>query len=237
MLNLFYSYNTSVDDAYIITIKGNKYSEEYSKRCQQSCKAVGQSYKTWDAFDGTDKSKGIQIPDHSKDDALTQILKVTDHYLTRGEVACALSHISLWRHCAAIDKPIIVLEHDAIMVNKFEHHGSFNSIVYLGGTEWTVKKWPMLSIPPHASEGPNYHFICRAHAYSIDPTMAKNLLAYVIENGICRPLDIMMRVDKFHVTHQGLYAYDNNLDQTNDTSIKARALNGRTTERNDKLEW
>lgn len=237
MLNLFYSYDTRVDDAYIITIKGNKYSEEYSRRCQRSCEAVGQSYKIWDAFDGTDKTKGIQIPDHSKDDAITQILKVTDHYLTRGEVACALSHISLWRHCATIDKPIVVLEHDAIMVQKFEQHGSFNSIVYLGGTEWTVKKWPMLAIPPHASEGPNYHFICRAHAYSIDPTMAKNLLAYVIENGICRPLDIMMRADKFNITHQGLFAYDNNLDQTNDTSIKARALTGRTTERNDKLEW
>lgn len=192
------------------------------------------SYVVWDAFDGTGNT--IIAPDHSKNETVTNIVKITDHYLTRGEVACALSHISLWVHCARIDQPIVILEHDSIMVKKFTSHDSYNSIVYLGGNEWAKKNWPIYPIPPHASEGPNYHFICRAHAYSIDPPMAKNLIAHVLKYGICAPLDIMMRTDIFNITHQGLYAYDENDDYTN-TTIKQRPLEGRTTKRNDRLEY
>ena len=79
-----------------------------------------------------------------------------------------------------------------------------------------------------------YHFICRAHAYSIDPAIAKNLLSYALNMGICAPLDIMIRADIFHITHQGLYAYDIATDKQT-TTIKARPLEGRTTKRNDRL--
>jgi hypothetical protein len=190
-------------------------------------------YKVWDAYNGLNNP--IVVPDHSKDCSVMNMLKITDHYLTRGEVACALSHISLWVHCAKIDKPIVILEHDAVMVERFEQHQSYNSIVYLGGSEWAQQGWKIYPIPPHASEGPNYHFICRAHAYSIDPAMAKNLISHVVKMGICAPLDIMLRADLFNITHQGLYAYDVMSDKT-DTTIKARPFEGRTTKRNDKLE-
>lgn len=234
MNTLFFSYDNIVESAYIITVKGNQASEKYSLRCQESCQKVGMPYKVWDAFNGT--GNDIQVPQHSINDPITKILKITDHYMTRGEVACALSHISLWRHCAEIDKPIVILEHDAIMLKKIESLESFNAITYLGGSEWAKQGWKIYHIPPHASEGPNYHFICRAHAYAIDPAMAKNLLAHVIKNGLLGPLDIMMRADLFNITHQGLYAYDENVDKTNDTTIKARPQDGRSTVRNDKLK-
>lgn len=236
MLNLYRSNTVAVDKAYIITVKDNKSSENRSLRCQKSCDDVGMEYQVWDAYDGT-RDNNIIVPDHLKDNQLMSMIKITDHYLTRGEVACALSHISLWAHCATIDKPIVILEHDSIMKQKFDTHASYNSIVYLGGNEWARAGWPVLPIPPHASEGPNYLFICRAHAYSIDPQMAKNLLSYVLKMGICAPLDIMLRADLFHITHQGLYAYDLNDDMVYDTTIKSRPLKGRTTERNDRLEW
>lgn len=233
MKSLYRSNVLDVESAYIITVKGNKTSEEYSNRCQLSCEQVGMPYKVWDAFDGT--SSSIVTPAQCKTETITQMVKVTDHYMTKGEVACALSHISLWAHCAMIDRPIVILEHDAVMVKKFSRHESYNTVVYLGGSEWHDSKWPIMSVPPHASEGPNYLFICRAHAYSIDPIMAKNLLAHVIKMGICAPLDIMMRADLFNITHQGLYAYDKNINKTTDTTIAARPTAGRTTSRNDNL--
>jgi hypothetical protein len=189
-------------------------------------------YKIWAAYNGIENP--IKEPDHSKNASIMSMIKITDHYLTRGEVACALSHISLWAHCAAIDQPIVILEHDAVMVQAFRQHQSYNSIVYLGGSEWAEQGWKVYPIPPHASEGPNYHFICRAHAYSIDPAMAKNLLSYVLKMGISAPLDIMLRADLFHITHQGLYAYDISTDKST-TTIKARPSEGRTTRRNDAL--
>lgn len=229
MRSLFYSYNINVSKAFIITVKGNSKSEQLAKRCADSCDRAGMPYQYWDAFDGT---RGvITPPSHSAHETMTSIVKVTDHYMTRGEVACALSHISLWVHCAMIDQPIVVLEHDAVMLEKFLHHNSYNTIVYLGGSEWVEDKWPLTYIPPHATEGPNYHFICRAHAYSIDPPMAKNLLAHVLKMGIHAPLDIMMRADLFNITHQGVFAYD----KPDGTTIQSRPMDGRTTKRNDKL--
>lgn len=226
----------AVESAYIITVKGNESSERYSKQCQDSCDQVGMPYKVWDAYDGIGTPGVIRPPENMKDDSVMNMLKITDHYMTRGEVACSLSHISLWVHCALIDRPIVILEHDTVMIRKFEEHQSYNSIVYLGGTEWAVQDWPIYPIPPHASEGKNYLFICRAHAYSIDPVMAKNLISHVLKLGIHSPLDIMLRADIFNITHQGLYATDvpSRLD---DTTIKSRPTEGRTTIRNENLEW
>lgn len=236
MKSLFFSYDLNIDNAYIITLKNNEGSQKHSKRCQESCEKVGQSFVVWDAYDGL--SDQIETPEHSINNPLMKMLKVTDHYLTRGEVACALSHISLWSRCAEIDKPIIILEHDAIMLRKLEKFCTYNAIMYLGGVEWAKMNWPVLQgFPPHATEGPNYHFICRAHAYAIDPPMAKNLLSHVLKFGICAPLDIMLRADIFNITHNGVYAYDENLNKTNDTTIKNRPLEGRTTKRNDKLSY
>ena len=230
---LFNTYNLSVDKAYIITVKGNKASEEHSRTCQDSCNAVGMPYTVWDAVDAT--GGGLVMPEQLKDDKFFNMLKIQDHYMTRGEVACALSHISLWYHCATIDQPIVILEHDAIMVKPFREFKGLNTIFYLGGSEWALQNWPMYDVPVLASEGPNYRFICRAHAYAIDPFMARNLLAHVIKNGIIAPLDIMMRADLFNITHDGLYAYDKNYDKVTDTIIKNRPLGGRTTMRNDDL--
>jgi hypothetical protein len=235
MLNLFYSHNVGIENSYIITVKNHARSEERSKRCQQSCDKVGMSYRVWDAYDGTGNT--IIEPDHSKNNSFMSMLKITDHYLTKGELACALSHISLWVRCVEIDRPIVILEHDAVVVNKIEALNSYNSIVYLGGSEWARSNWPMTPVPPHATEGPNYHFICRAHAYAIDPAVAKNMLAHVLKMGIGAPLDIILRTDIFSVTHQGLIAYDDNDDSVFDTTIKGRPLQGRTTKRNDKLSY
>jgi GR25 family glycosyltransferase involved in LPS biosynthesis len=87
--------------AYIIRVVGNAASEEKAKRCAVSCEKVGQPYEFWDAYDGL--ADEIKAPAHHN--AVMDCIKVTDHYLTRGEVACALSHISLWAKCVLKTSP------------------------------------------------------------------------------------------------------------------------------------
>jgi hypothetical protein len=217
--------------AYIIRVEGHEDSEEKSAHCAESCDKVGQEWEYWEAYNGLDG----EIKDASHHNAIMECLKVTDHYMTRGEVACALSHISLWAKCVIEDQPLIVLEHDAVMVEKYEHHAVYNSICYLGGHEQVKQGWKVLPTPPHASEGPNYHFICRAHAYAIDPAVAKNMLAHVLKMGICGPLDILLRADIFPIHQMGLYAYNEWDGDKMNTTIKGRPLEGRSTERNDDL--
>lgn len=230
MKSLFFSYNLNVDCAYIIRVKGHNRSEELAKECAKSCEEVGMPYEFWDAYDGTEEV--IKPPRHHGQ--FMNMIKVVDHYMTKGEVACALSHISLWAKCVEDDKPLVVLEHDAIMLSAYRNHGIYNSICYLGGNEQVVKNWDVLPIPPHASEGPNHHFICRAHAYSIDPAVAKNMLAHVLKFGLTGPLDIMLRTDIFPIHQMGLFAYDKTYEGT---TIGGRATEGRSTTRNDNLQF
>jgi len=230
MTSLFNKYDMTVNRAYIIRLKNHQTSERLAERCAASCRAVNQNFEFWDAYDGT---KGdIEPPAHHN--PIMELIKVTDHYSTKSEIATALSHISLWTHCVRIDKPIVILEHDALMLKPYTYHQVYNSIAFLGSREQQELGWQVLPTPPHATEGPNYHFICRAHAYAIDPAVAKNMLAYAIKYGINAPLDIMVRADIFPMHQTDLYAYDN--PEMENTTILGRPKEGRSTKRNDNLE-
>lgn len=228
-MSLFNKYDMTVDKAYIIRLDGHAKSEEKAKHCADSCDQIGQAWEYWDAYNGLAES--IINPKHHGQ--FMNLLKVTDHYLTRGELACALSHISLWVKCVEQDKPLVVLEHDSVMVQPYTQHAVFNSICYLGSNEQVNLGWQIMPTPPHASEGPNYHFICRAHAYAVDPAVAKNLLAHVLKYGVCAPLDILIRSDVFPIHQMGVFAYD---VRSEDTTILGRPKEGRSTKRNDNLE-
>lgn len=206
-LKLNYSFDRNVENAYIITMPNHPISIEYTKRCQQSCEAIEMPYVLWEAFDGSD-NKTIKIPQHALHESFYQILKNFNDKMSISQIALLLSHISLWLHCCKIDKPIVILEHDAIMLRKFEQVHSYNAIVYLGCKEWVKHNWPMFPIPPFGAHEPNYRFILRAHAYAIDPQVAKNLLAHVVQFGLHQTADFIIRSDIFNITHQGLYAYD-----------------------------
>ena len=229
MKSLFFSYNMDVEKAYIIRVKGNDDSEKQALNCAVSCNKVGMPFQYWNAYNGI--SDEIIVPEHHN--SIMKMIKVTDHYLTRGEVACALSHISLWAKCVEQDQPIVILEHDTVMTAAYTTHHVFNSIAYLGSNEQAHQGWGVFPTPPHASEGPNYHFICRAHSYAIDPAVAKNMLAHVLKFGITAPLDIILRADIFPIHQMGMYAHDISKETT---TILGRPLEGRKTTRNDALK-
>jgi hypothetical protein len=232
MKSLFWSYDMQVDKAYIIRIKGHELSERKAKECLESCQAANMLVEYWDAYDGT----GLEIvpPDSLRTHPTMSMIKVTDHYLVRAEIACALSHISLWAKCVEQDRPIVILEHDAIMLAPYKKHQVFNSIAYLGCTEQVKQNWQVSSTPVHGSDGPNYHFMLRAHAYAIDPAVAKNMLAYVLQHGICGQLDRLLRADLFPIHQMGLVAFDNN---ENLTTITGKSDEYRSSRRNDNLEF
>jgi hypothetical protein len=230
MDSLFWSHKIdNVSPAHIIRVRGNDKSEELAKRCVRSCDYVAQPYVLWDAYDGTGEGQ-IRPPEHHND--IMKMIKVTDHYLTKGEVACALSHISLWVKCILDDRPMVILEHDAIMLRPYTSHGVYNSICYLGGVEQAEQGWAVRSVPPHASDGPNFHFMCRAHAYAIDQFVAKNMLSHVLKMGIHISLDMMLRTDLFPVHQMGLYAYDS----FDGTTIPGRPEGTRNSSKNDYLK-
>lgn len=212
--SLHYNYVREIENTYIISLENNELSQKFTERCIDSCNKVGQTYKIWNAFDGI--SGKIIIPKHLEDKHYLSWLKLYNTSLTPTQVACFFSHFSLWCHCIEIDSPIVILEHDAIMVEKYDFYNAYGVIVYLGSHEQAHGSH-LSAIPPHATDyDGHWRSICRAHAYSIDPVSAKNLVSSVINSGITESLDIYIRSDLFAIVQFGLYAYDDPYLYSND---------------------
>lgn len=213
ILNLNYKYETKINSTYIIRMQNNMISQLLAKRCYDSCISVNQpNVYYFDAIDGSD-NKNIIVPDSS----FSPILKLIKHpntMMTISEVACFLSHILLWSKCVELDEPIVILEHDAIMVNSYTVHPFLTAISYLGCIEQanTINgngQFPLsFPMPPHGQLTPNFRFMLRAHAYSIDPMIARQLVAKVIKYGIFTSADVFIRADEFSIIQEGFYAYD-----------------------------
>jgi len=206
MLNYRNSYDLDIESAYIISLKDNEISQDLTKRCAKSCESVGQPYKIFNGFDGN--SGEVIVPEELKGQSWLKWLRLHDCTLTPTQIGCVYSHFALWTKCLELDRPIIILEHDSIMVEKLLYHPIFNSVIYLGSRE-QYSGSPIYPTPPHGSDNKGfYRFICRAHAYSIDPTVAKNMISYVLKMGIHTSLDVMLRSDIIPMCQIGFYAYD-----------------------------
>jgi len=212
-MNYLNHYDTQVDGAYIISLKDNELSQKFTARCMKSCEEVGQPYKIFYGFDGiTYPNEEIKVPEMLQGQAFINFLRLHNNEMTKSQIAVFLSHYALWCLCIDIDKPIVILEHDAVMLKPYHFHKYYNNIVYLGSSEQYFQNEQVISIPPHGTwKDGLYRFICRAHAYAIDPAVAKNLVSYAIQQGIVVTLDVMMRSDIFPIIQDGMYAYDDNM--------------------------
>ena len=226
-MNYYNQHEMNIEGTYIISIQGNKVSEQLTQQCLASCEKVGQpNVNVFPAFDATGSKIKVQqhdlglpvgelgsikVPEFLQGQAFLNFLRLKRCNLLMTQIACFLSHYSLWCMCLDKDMPIVILEHDAVMVKPYLRHAYLNNIVYLGGSEQIAGTLRCNdTIPPHASDQQGLdRFICRAHAYSIDPIMAKNLVAYSIQHGIITTADAMMKYDQFGIVQNGVYAYDN----------------------------
>lgn len=198
-----YQYKTEVKAAYIIRLLNNHISENMSARCAKTCETVGMPYEFFDAIDGT-SGDITNLPDKE----ILKLIKLVNKTLTTAEVACFLSHFLLWVKCVEEDQPIVILEHDAVMAQAYLNHNFFNVVAYLGSIE-QANGWPLqFPLPPHGQLNENFRFILRAHAYAIDPMVARQLVAKTIKDGIYTSADVIFRADQFAIIQPGFFAHD-----------------------------
>ena len=191
-----------LESAYIITVTSSRTSVNMAKRLLNSCKQNSMQAEIWKAVDGLGNQ--ITLPDNLKDQISMRLIHQRNTSMTNAEIACFLSHYSLWCHCISINEPVCIFEHDAVLVKPITEHPLSNTIQFLGCKS-------QLSGNPAKTKSvknTNYEFMKGAHAYTIDPMIAKNLVSYVIKEGITKPLDIMLRSDMFTIYQDDIYAHE-----------------------------
>lgn len=218
MKSLYRSHELAIQSAYIIYVPNNNLSIDMARRCQASCERVGQASVIWPGFDGTGGT--VVPPPQLRDQEWVSWLKVMDHWQSPSEIACSLSHISLWAKCMQQDQPLIVLEHDAVMIRSLAHHRFTNTVQYLGCAQQTDFDLARGDTVPYSTINQNWRFINRAHAYSIDPAAAKRLFGMVLDRGIFESLDVMIMNDAVAIVQDGVYAQDQHQDLTTITDRK-----------------
>ena len=112
-------------EAYVIYIEGHEDSEKFSDRCVQSI------------IDTESDLDIIKFPAITPDnmwkvnytwplrkkrlcEKTNLLLSAYKTYDNNKRIAAAQSHYMLWRKCLTLNKPILILEHDAIFIKKFD---------------------------------------------------------------------------------------------------------------------
>ena len=150
-MNYYSQLEMTVEGTQIISIQGNEVSQKLTQQCYESCQKVGQpNVQVFPAFDATDSKIKVQnhdlgkpigelgtikVPEFLQGQAFLNFLRLKRADLLMTQIACFLSHYSLWCMCLDKDMPIVILEHDAVMVKPYLRHNYLNNIVYLGGSE------------------------------------------------------------------------------------------------------
>jgi len=174
-------------NSFVITICGNKQSEAAASRCMLSSKRFGvESFNFWATVPENDPKKQL-------DELGIPVANFYEKY-SRPEncMSAFLSHYRLWEICHKTGKPMIIFEHDAVVVDDLPVNAKFDKVMNIG-----KPSYGRFNIPTYLSVGPlvSKPYFPGAHAYMINPDGAKAVMDKAKECG--GPTDIFLSLKNF----------------------------------------
>ena len=97
---------SKIDRALIIRRQGVELSKQYAADCAESCEKHNLPYEFIDAVEFLECEEAFQSVGAKKSPRYNN---------TMGNCCCHSSHIKCWKRIIELDKPCIILEHDAIV--------------------------------------------------------------------------------------------------------------------------
>ena len=169
---------------FIITISDVEDSVNAAQRCIDSAKKFGIDVEIFEAYTPKDKpfdvfkKLGVKLSD--------RIYK--NPHLRNLDAQCAsvLSHYFLWQKAIDLNESILVLEHDAIFVDKLPDIKDY-LLVNLAKPSFGKYQTPRNGLHPF----PNPH-LKGAHGYAISPAGAKRIMESINKNGIWAGADVFL---------------------------------------------
>lgn len=110
--------------AYVITLRGNEYSERMAARCIKTAREIGGIEVKYFNAVSADVAQKVMFG-HGLDwtwDTGCPISGLAHHSYggkLEPRIGCSMSHYSLWMKCAFGDEPIMILEHDSVFIEPF----------------------------------------------------------------------------------------------------------------------
>ena len=158
--------------SYVICIQSNKHSVEAAERCIESGKKFGYTIEKHNAYCPDDNPHKI----FEEEGLPVSEFKIDARFSRLEPCMCGfLSHRSLWIKAFKENQQILILEHDAIFLNKLPNKCAFDGIISFGkpsyGRYKTVKKEGVYKLFSKVGG-----YLPGAHAYCVTPVGAKRLL-------------------------------------------------------------
>jgi GR25 family glycosyltransferase involved in LPS biosynthesis len=178
--------------SFVIRKPNDKMSEQFADGCIASAKQFGIIVEKFDGvYDNHDailNEKGIKCYPKMKEDKKT-----------KGFKGCFLSHYMLWERCLELNEPIMIFEHDALMIRPlpdnilelFTHHCILDHAIHLKNYEETiaydgslvVKEYPHIVNEPLGYSKINHTHVRGSHATMVKPLGAKTIIDSVKQYG------------------------------------------------------
>ena len=230
--------------AFVITIYGNKYSTKRASECMVSGAKHGIEVLRWHAInkeiaEDTMRTEGLEWS-WAKNNTANDVCPVSGlkqfPYTAndiRAKIGCSMSHYTLWKYCVNFDKPILILEHDAVFVNDFPQDIKFNGICQINDPLGATRKggWWSQQMKQRGTTGahektwvttPNERDIpdglAGNSAYMIKPWAAQELIDKFHELGVW-PNDATMCKQLFPYLEE-YYPFITKVNQTQSTTME-----------------
>jgi GR25 family glycosyltransferase involved in LPS biosynthesis len=180
--------------AFVIRKPNDELSEKLSTECVESAKKFGIFAEK---VDGVYSNHDEII----KEKNLKFFEKMKEHRKNSpGIKGCFLSHYQLWEHCISLNEPIIIFEHDALMIRPlpdnildlFTHHCILDYAVHYDNYEeiiatdcdLKITNYPQLNEDKFGYSSINKVHVRGSHAHIVTPLGAKTLLQSVEKYGM-----------------------------------------------------
>ena len=178
--------------AFVITLQQNPNSVEAAERCIESGKKYGQHVEMWKA----NSPNNIDIHEWFRERSIPNRYFHEEYSRLENCMAAFSSHYSLWEHCLKIMQPILVLEHDAVFVDKLPIVTQ-GHIVNFGKPSYGEHQIPNFVGESRMFSKP---YLPGAHAYKITPTAAEELI--VRSHTEAGPTDLYIHSQRFNFINE-----------------------------------
>lgn len=169
--------------AFVITMIENSKSVKAAERCIASAKKFGIDAEVHSAMT---PEKGAIAEANIKEVPLGGFKE--DYSRFENCLSAFLSHLSLWEKCVKLNEPIIIFEHDAVVVNDIPSSSQYNMLMNIGKPSYGMYN-------TGNTIGTNLLFSKKylpgAHAYTLKPAAADELIRSS-KTGKARPTDIFI---------------------------------------------